>query len=83
MDGGLPFTIPSVADTVAILIHADFVFHNNAGSCWDYIALVRRVGGMILTGQKRSTRTETRPSTIFSITNHTYIGLGLNPGSPC
>jgi hypothetical protein len=67
---------------VAVLIHVDFVFLNNAVSCWDYTALVRRVGGMILTEQKRSTRTETRPSTIFSITNHACVGLGLNPGPP-
>ena len=50
---------------VAVLIHADFVFLNDAVSCWDYIALVWRVGGMILAGQKRTTRTETRPSAIF------------------
>ena len=68
---------------VSVLIHADMVFLNDPVSCWDYIALVRRVGGMILTGEKRNTRSETRPSTIFSITNHTCIGLGLNPGPPC
>jgi len=68
---------------VAVLIHADFVSLNDAVSCWDYIVLVRRVDGMILPGQKRSTRTETRPSAIVFITNHTCIGLGLNPGPPC
>jgi len=63
---------------VAVLLHAYLVFLYSAVSCWDCIALVRHVGGIILTGEKQSTQTETRPSAIF----FHHIGLGLNSGPP-
>ena len=43
---------------IAVLIRAYFVFLYSAVSCRDYIALVRRVGGIVLTGEKQSTQTE-------------------------
>jgi hypothetical protein len=38
------------------------------------------IGGMILTGGKRSTRSKTYPSTNLSITNITWTDQGSNPG---
>jgi hypothetical protein len=60
------------------------VLSNHTLSCYEYTASavdsILGTGGMILTGENRSTRRNPWPCATFSTTNPTCTGLGSNPG---
>lgn len=68
---------------VGLVAPANLVLCKDAFCCCDYTALVRSVGGVMLTGEKRIICTETCPKGALSTTSLTCTGLGLNPGLPC